>query len=297
MDPKQNRLVEALAVKAAKGGTYSWKDTPIGSTDGAKASAPVAIQSSGGPSSGCGWWVHSEPTFLVDQGERFARDTYAGKKGQRSRAFDRVVYCAEPLTSNIFQTPEGYWICQNAVIGRSGFQTYKAREIADPQGLLKDYSPEEDVELWRDPEEVFAPATLASFEGKTLTLHHPNDLLDADSEETNDIGHVQNVHKGTEALDSGDWPILADLIIKKREGIDALQSGQHELSCGYTYKLARVGHRLEQQEILGNHIALVPKGRAGEEARIETGALASGLRDERDRRSGKERENVHGGNR
>ena len=181
----------------------------------------------------------------------------------------RIAYFAEHLSDNIGVTPEGYRICRNAVIGRSGFQTYKVHEISDPENLLGErFSPDEELQLWRDPDEVFAPATLASFEGKTFTITHPEELLTPDTEREHHSGHVQNVRKGTEPLASQDWPLLADIIVTDADAIRAIDSGARELSCGYTYKLARKGYRWDQTEILGNHVALVTKGRAGAEAKI-----------------------------
>jgi Uncharacterized protein conserved in bacteria (DUF2213) len=59
--------------------------------------------------------------------------------------------------------------------------------------------------LWRDPPEVFSPAAIASFEGKTLTFSHPDKLLTHESLHFHHAGHVQNVRKGTTPLESGDW--------------------------------------------------------------------------------------------
>lgn len=181
-------------------------------------------------------------------------------------------YLGTHLSDNIAETPEGYRICRNAVIGRSGFQTYRISELTDPDGLLGDRLPSEEIQVWRDPEEVFSKKTLASFEGKTLTLTHPSDLLDPDSEREHHVGHVQNVRKGSDPLDSGDWPMLADIIVTDRDAIRAIDNGERQLSCGYSYRLAKEGYRFDQRDILGNHVALVPKGRAGHEARINDGA-------------------------
>lgn len=185
---------------------------------------------------------------------------------------DKVAYFAdERLSENIDVTPEGYLICRNAVIGRTGFQTYKFSEIADPEGLLAQENiqrnPDDKIDLWRDIKEVFSPATIASFEGKTFTFTHPDQLLDPDTERYHHAGHVQNVRRG-EPLDSGDIPLLADIIVTDRGAIDAIRGGDRELSCGYTYKLVKRGNRWDQASILGNHVALVQKGRAGTEARI-----------------------------
>lgn len=188
-------------------------------------------------------------------------------------ALDSVRYFGAHLSENIAETPEGYRICRNAVIGRTGFQNYKFSELADPDGILgDDRGPDEDIQVWRDPKEVFSPATLASFEGKTLTLTHPDELLDPDNEQRHHVGHVQNVRAGTEPLESGDLPMLADIVVTDRGAIRAIDSGTRELSCGYTYKLAKEGYRYDQRRLRGNHIALVPKGRAGDEARINDAA-------------------------
>lgn len=190
----------------------------------------------------------------------------------------KIRYFGAYLSDNIAESPDkneagqGYLICRNAVIGRSGFQTYKISEITDPEGLLKDRQGSEEIKIWRDPDEVFSPATLASFEGKTFTLQHPSDSLNPDNDKEHHVGHVQNVHKGAEPLDSGDWPMLADIIVKDAEAIRAIDNGDRELSCGYSYKLAKDGERYEQRDIIGNHVALVQKGRAGADARINDAA-------------------------
>lgn len=282
MNTKQNELVEKMARRAAAGKGYDWAATPIAETDLAEKSCPYRSRGLVADHQG-NWWVRGEPGFLKKQGEGIAR----------SVGLD-LAYCGEPLSDTIAETPDGYWICRNATIGRSGFQKYKVKEIFDPENLLADYDDDEEVELWRDRSEVFSPATIASFEGKSLTLGHPPDLLNPDTDTDFAIGHVQNVREGTEPLDSGNWPLLADLVVKDRAAIDAIRSGERELSSGYTYKLAREGNRFDQRQILGNHVALVEKGRAGPEAKIETGALATSTHDDRDRRSGKQRENVWG---
>lgn len=188
-------------------------------------------------------------------------------------ALDRAAYFGVSLSANITETPEGYLVCKNAVIGRSGFQTYKVSEIKDPQGLLAGMPPDTEIELWRDPAEVFSADTLDSFEGKSITIVHPPTFLHPDSDKL-EVGHAQNIRRGTEPLESGDIPMLADLVIKRREGIDAVCEGMRELSCGYAYRLRRTGNRYEQHGIRGNHIAIVDRARAGDEARIYDAAPA-----------------------
>jgi hypothetical protein len=186
----------------------------------------------------------------------------------RSFAFDGPRYYGVHLSDNIAETPEGFRVCRNAVIGRSGFQKYRISELTDPDGLCKDFQATDEVNVWRDPAEVFSPATLASFEGKDFTILHPDELVTPDTHRRHSVGHITNVRRGTEALDDGNWPMLADIIVKDRDAISAIDNGARELSCGYAYKLRRDGQLFQQTEIVGNHVALVPKGRAGSEARI-----------------------------
>ena len=192
-----------------------------------------------------------------------------------SIALDRVHYLGERLSKNIRETPDGFLICENVVIARTGFQTYQVSELTDPEGILagSDYSPSDRLEVWRDPKEVFSRDTIASFEGKPLTITHPDKLLNPDNVTQHIVGHIQNVRKGTEALDSGDWPLLADLVVQAEEAIQAIEDGQREVSCGYAYKLAREGYRYEERNIRGNHLAIVSRARAGEEARINDSAI------------------------
>jgi hypothetical protein len=184
----------------------------------------------------------------------------------------KLRYFGTRLSDNIAETPEGYLICKDAIIGRSGFQDYFVSELTDPEGLLKDRDPGEELPVYRDPSEVFSPSTLSSFEGKTFTVTHPDNLLDPDNDGDHHVGHAQNIRKGSEPLESGDWPMLADIIVKGADAIQRIRNGERQLSCGYAYKLAKNGNGFEQRNIIGNHVALVPKGRAGADARINDAA-------------------------
>jgi hypothetical protein len=245
MERGRDEKLEALAERTRKKKLpVDWKETRIGSSDLA--------------------WPGAD-RFIREMSTRTR--TRAKARNSRSMAMDTAYFASERLSDNIDLSPEGYLLARNAVIGRTGFQTYKISEIADPEHLLDNYDREE-ISLWRDPSEVFSDRTMASFEGKTLTIQHPGELLDPDSEQRHFAGHIQNVREGDAPLDDGNYPLLADVIIKTREGIDAFRNGARELSCGYSYVLAKEGHRYEQRNILGNHVALVPKARAGQEVRL-----------------------------
>jgi hypothetical protein len=131
------------------------------------------------------------------------------------------------------------------------------------------------IDLYRSPEEVFDPAAIASFEAKSITDNHPPAAKFVDPSNVNEyeMGHLQNVRKGAEPLDNGEWPLMADIVIKRQPLIQKVEDEKlRELSCGYDYTLARDGDRFLQTAIRGNHVAVVPKGRAGAEARINDSA-------------------------
>jgi hypothetical protein len=187
-------------------------------------------------------------------------------------------YYGVPLSGNIARNDHGFVICKDAVIGRTGYQDYRVSQLSKTQlrdlGLLDRFNdPDEVVSVFRSPEEVFSDATIASFEGMTVTDNHPKDFVDSENNADLQRGHVQNIRRGDTPLSNGDLPMLGDIIITDPDlGEDVLQRRKRELSCGYTYKLAWDGNRLSQENIIGNHVAVVDRGRAGAEARINDSA-------------------------
>lgn len=185
-----------------------------------------------------------------------------------------IGYYGVKLSSNWIETPEGYLVFKNAVIARTGFQIYKGSEL--PEDELKAISlevhPNDNVDLYRDSEEVFSKKTIDSFQGKSITDGHPDNLLDIDTVEEHELGQVLNVRKGDEALPNGDWPLLADLIVKSKSLIEKIKAGLRELSCGYNYHLAKTGDVVCMVDIVGNHVAVVESGRAGKHAKIQDSA-------------------------
>jgi hypothetical protein len=185
-------------------------------------------------------------------------------------------YYGEPISKNILRNPaDGTLICMNAVIARTGFQTYRGIDVADElRKIGVDADPYDTVQVYRSPEEVFSKATIASFEGKPVTQGHPDDLLNSRTIREHQCGHVQHVRKGTSALPTGDWPLLADLVVTDDDLIQMIESGSlRQLSCGYEYQLVKDGNRILQVDIVGNHVAIVPVGRAGKHASIRDSAM------------------------
>lgn len=161
-------------------------------------------------------------------------------------------------------TPEGFLICTGVPIARTGEYEYYASEGMSP-GIEPDASGR--IISRREAAEVFSPAALASFEGKPVTLGHPDvDEVTPDDWRQYAVGHVTNVRRGQG--DDAD-KVIADLVISDAAAIDAINSGLREVSCGYDVTVEQVEPGVERQtHIRGNHVALVPAGRAGSECAI-----------------------------
>jgi hypothetical protein len=169
-------------------------------------------------------------------------------------------YYGNRISENISRRePEGYLLCLNVPVARTGMQEYLPEELGlgSGPGFIQVYRPEE---------EVFAPETMASFEAVPVTNDHPRDGVDLDNIRRLQAGHAQNVRRGSgEEADL----LLADLVITDERLIEAILNGKREISCGYTYELVEENGRYIQRKIRGNHIAVVDAGRAGARVSIK----------------------------
>lgn len=174
-----------------------------------------------------------------------------------------VAYYGSSISPHIDRSPEGYLICRDVPINRTGVQDYLAGEL----GL--DGDPERIVKVYRLPEDVFAPAALASFEGKDVTDNHPPEMLTAENQAAYSKGHLEHVRR------VGDNTV-ADLFIKDPVLASQVESGaMREVSCGYNCKFEPYLDGYRQTNIIGNHLAVVPRGRAGKDVAIrDTAAQA-----------------------
>ena len=171
-----------------------------------------------------------------------------------------LAYYGNRISPHMTDTPEGYLICHDVPIARTGPQEYLAGEL-ELEG-----DPERIILVDRLPEDVFDQAALASFEGKPVTDNHPSENVGPENYAAYSKGHVQNVRQ------AGDY-ILGDLYITDAALISDVKNGvKREVSCGYlcNYQPAGTGYR--QKNIRGNHVAIVPKGRAGHTVAIKDAA-------------------------
>lgn len=171
-----------------------------------------------------------------------------------------IAYYGSTISKHMTQTPEGFLICRDVPIARIGTQDYLAREL----GL--DGEPDRPVTVERRPEDVFDPAAIASFEGKDVTYTHPPEMLAPENQSSYSKGHAENVRR------EGDF-LVADLHLKDPTLISEVRNGiLREVSCGYLCDYTPSGAGYRQTNIRGNHIAIVPRGRAGHDVAIKDSA-------------------------
>lgn len=156
-------------------------------------------------------------------------------------------------------TPEGY-LKAMADATRTGVLTYSL-----PDGTVR-------REL-RPASEVFLPASMETLKGKPVTEDHPAVPVTAENAQTLARGWTHdNVEQNGDKLSVGVTIMDAALI-------DAIQAGKQEVSCGYAVDLEMVPGRYEgqdydavQRNIRYNHLAIVPRGRAGSDVRLRLDA-------------------------
>lgn len=177
------------------------------------------------------------------------------------------ILATEQLGPTQSLTPEGYLLCSSVPIARIGSQIYAAHELpalaAGNDGL---------VTVIREESEVFAPDTVASFEGKSVTVFHQ--FVDPSNVKRVEVGHAQNVRRSEVERDL----LIADLLIKDERAIDLVRFDPdkpnkkvlREISCGYDAEYVQVEPGVAyQRKIVGNHVALVERGRAGPRCSIQ----------------------------
>lgn len=161
-----------------------------------------------------------------------------------------------PMKSQRQKTPEGYLIVPSP-IARTGIYEYDGSEIGLEEG--KTYT------VARYPEDVFDPVSMASFENKPITREHPEDMeVNAETWTELSKGVLRNHYRENDKL-------MAVCVVQDADTIRDVEKGIVELSAGYDLDLVpddRGNADFKQINIRGNHVAIVPSGRAGSEVRL-----------------------------
>lgn len=147
-------------------------------------------------------------------------------------------------------------------------------------GVLKYATPDGNIRReFRPPEEVFNEACLNSFKMQPITNNHPYEyggMVDAKNAKQVTVGFTGNDVKHDETF------VSVDAKITDQGVINQIRNGKRELSEAYTCRTVKrqgvwngESYDYVQTEIRGNHIAIVDKGRAGEQVRIRLNGLTN----------------------
>lgn len=176
------------------------------------------------------------------------------KNEQRLDWYDNAIDWA---TSPAETTPEGFLVARAAVTGVGVF-TYRNDDGTTRREL-------------RLPEEVFAQESLDSLKCKPLTLYHP----DVKIVTPENIGDLQVGSVGSD-VSADSYRVYVTLSAQKADAISSIKTGATRgLSCGYNCDIEWTSgnwlgmpYDCIQRNIRYNHVALVPDGRAGDDAKI-----------------------------
>lgn len=165
--------------------------------------------------------------------------------------------------SKAYVNDDGYLVAK-VKIARSGIYQYSKREL----GFMEDGI----VNVYRPDDEVFSKDSLKSLAHAAVTVGHPDEPVTADNWSELAVGEVS-----ADVLRDGEW--LTTAIIVKDSA--AQRQSARELSAGYNCNIVAedgvapcgTPYQFKQTNIKFNHLAIVPHGRAGAEARIGDGAL------------------------
>jgi len=185
----------------------------------------------------------------------------------RAMVLDRgpqATFAPEQIGRTQAITPEGYLLCSDVRIARTGAMLYRPDEVPEVRPAANGQM----VVIMRDADVLFAPETIASFSGKPVTNDHPPALLSETDTRKYQVGVLLNPRRG-EGVDTE--YLMADLLITDADTIKLIVAKKkREVSPGYDAELEEVKPGLGRQTaILGNHLAIVDRGRGGSTCAIQ----------------------------
>lgn len=175
------------------------------------------------------------------------------------------------MTLPFERTNEGF-LKGRAIVTSIGVFTYKKADGTVQREL-------------RLPEEVFDLRTLNSMKLKPVTLNHPTELVTSDNAEKLQVGSLGDNPSWSKEWEHKNWEEVTDgincaidMVITRKDAIDAVLNGKQALSMGYTCDLEMaepgatwcgIEYDFIQRNIRYNHCAIVDSARAGDNAKIE----------------------------
>lgn len=187
---------------------------------------------------------------------------FTGDRGPPSPTERVEIHTREQIGPNMSVTPAGFLLCKNVPIARVGWMIYGPDEtpiaVSKTTGL---------AHVNRTADDLFHPDCVGSFMGSPIVDEHPDpdDYPDGVTPSSwKKLGKgfsLSNVRRG-EGRDED--VLLADILVTDADLIASIQAGKREVSCGYDADYEQTGDGEGRQfNIIGNHIALVEKGRCG----------------------------------
>lgn len=165
---------------------------------------------------------------------------------------------------DVKETQEGYLVA-TARVARTGVQHYLADELGSI-AFDAGFKSGDVVRVYRHEDQVFSDSVMRSITRVPVTVDHPPESITADNWAKYAVGEV-----GDTVSHQGEWIVVSPMI-KDASAIDAVRTTHKEISMGYQANIVKARDGLdadfEMTELRMNHLALVPKGRAGKEARI-----------------------------
>lgn len=162
------------------------------------------------------------------------------------------------------ETKDGYLVATSRV-ARTGVQEYLAKELGDI-AIDAGFKPDDVVRVYRHADQVFHKDSLASITRLPITIGHPKEDVTAENWSRLAVGDIGDAY-ATEP----EW-IVVNPMLKDAAAVKAARTTHPELSMGYSANIVKardgLGADFEVSDIRYNHLALVPKARAGDQARI-----------------------------
>lgn len=182
---------------------------------------------------------------------------------------DKIVKQADRVDYMPFSDdgPNGSYMNEKMELTEDGY--LKGRAIATNVGVFA-YLTEDGVQYeLRPPEEVFHPDSVATLKGIPMTNDHPSVRVTSENSKKLSVGFTGDVRQDQ-------YHLAPALTITDEEAVLDVQAGKKALSCGYTLDLEftsgtwmGVHYDAIQRNIRYNHLAIVPKGRAGDAAKMK----------------------------
>lgn len=178
-----------------------------------------------------------------------------------------AILTSEEVGATRALTPEGFLLCKDVPVARTGWMVYGPNETPIEVGA------DGVARVYRGPEDLFTENTFASLIAKPVVDEHPDDDVTPKTWRDLAVGIVLNPRQG-----EGEFAdcIVSDLLITVQEAIDAINDNKVEVSCGYDADYEQTGPGTgRQSDLIFNHLALVERGRCGPRCAIGDQAIAT----------------------